>query len=53
MAKVAVIYYSSTGSVHRLAHAIAEGAASQGAEVRVRHVPELAPADAIASNPDW
>lgn len=53
MAKVAVIYYSSTGAVHRLAQAIGEGAASTGAEVRVRHVPELAPTDAIASNPDW
>jgi len=53
MANVAVIYYSATGSVHRLAQAIGEGAASQGAEVRVKHVPELAPADAIASNPEW
>jgi NAD(P)H dehydrogenase (quinone) len=53
MAKVAVIYYSSTGSVHRLAQAIGEGAASQGAEVRVKHVPELAPTEAIASNPEW
>jgi NAD(P)H dehydrogenase (quinone) len=53
MAKVAVIYYSATGSVHRLAQAIGDGAASQGAEVRVRQVAELAPADAIASNPEW
>lgn len=53
MARVAVIYYSSTGAVHRLAQAIGEGAASQGAEVRVRQVAELAPAEAIASNPDW
>lgn len=53
MAKVAVIYYSSTGSVHRLAQAIGEGAQEQGAEVRVHQVPELAPPEAIASNPDW
>lgn len=53
MARVAVVYYSSTGAVHRLAQAIGEGAASQGAEVRVRQVAELAPAEAIASNPDW
>jgi NAD(P)H dehydrogenase (quinone) len=53
MAKVAVIYYSSTGSVHQLAQAIGEGAAAAGADVRVRHVPELAPADAIAGNPAW
>ncbi|MCO1576984.1 NAD(P)H:quinone oxidoreductase [Crossiella sp. SN42] len=51
--KVAVIYYSSTGSVHALAQSIAEGASGAGAEVRVLKVPELAPAEAIASNPAW
>ncbi|GAB1644479.1 NAD(P)H:quinone oxidoreductase [Krasilnikovia sp. MM14-A1259] len=52
-AKVAVIYYSSTGNVHALAQAVAEGAAKAGAEVRLRRVPELAPAQAIDSNPAW
>jgi NAD(P)H dehydrogenase (quinone) len=51
--KVAVIYYSSTGTVHALAQAVAEGAASAGAEVRLRRVAELAPADAIDQNPRW
>ncbi|MCZ2828889.1 NAD(P)H:quinone oxidoreductase [Modestobacter sp. VKM Ac-2986] len=51
--KIAVIYYSSTGNVHQLAAAVAEGAASTGAEVRLRRVPETAPAGAIASNPLW
>jgi NAD(P)H dehydrogenase (quinone) len=52
-ANVAVIYYSATGNVHRMAEAIAEGADKAGAEVRVRKVAELAPAEAIAGNPDW
>ncbi|MFI8453513.1 NAD(P)H:quinone oxidoreductase [Streptomyces erythrochromogenes] len=52
-AKVAVIYYSSTGAVHQLAKAVAEGAEKAGAEVRLRRVPELAPDSAIDSNPAW
>ena len=51
--KIAVIYYSATGSVHQLAEAVAAGAASVGAEVRLRQVAELAPAEAIAQNPAW
>ena len=38
MAKIAVIYYSSTGNVHQLAAALAEGAEEAGAEVRLRRV---------------
>lgn len=41
-ARIAVIYYSSSGTVHRLAEAIAQGAAVGGAEVRLRRVAELA-----------
>lgn len=52
-AKVAVIYYSSTGTVHALAGAVAEGATSAGAEVRLRRVAELAPDSAIDQNPRW
>lgn len=51
--RIAVIYYSSTGSVHDLARAVADGAAESGAEVRLRRVAELAPPDAVAQNPDW
>jgi NAD(P)H dehydrogenase (quinone) len=51
--KVAVIYYSATGTVHALAQAVAEGAASAGADVRLRRVAELAPDSAIAENPQW
>jgi NAD(P)H dehydrogenase (quinone) len=53
MAKVAVIYYSATGTVHKLAEQLAKGAEEAGAEVRLRRVAELAPAEAIASNEDW
>jgi NAD(P)H dehydrogenase (quinone) len=51
--RVLVAYYSATGSVHRLAQAVREGAESTGAQVRLRRVAELAPAEAIASNPAW
>ena len=51
--KAAIIYYSSTGTVHALAQAVAEGAEKSGARVRLRKVPELAPASAIESNPAW
>jgi NAD(P)H dehydrogenase (quinone) len=51
--RILVAYYSATGSVHRLAEAVAEGAGSAGADVRLRRVAELAPAEAIESNPDW
>jgi NAD(P)H dehydrogenase (quinone) len=52
-AKIAVIYYSSTGNVYKLAKAIAQGAEEQGAEVRLRRVPELAPDEAIQKNTAW
>ncbi|MFJ8431244.1 NAD(P)H:quinone oxidoreductase [Kitasatospora sp. NPDC094019] len=51
--KVAVIHYSATGTVHALAQAVVEGAASTGAEVRLRRVAELAPDSAIDRNPRW
>jgi NAD(P)H dehydrogenase (quinone) len=52
-ARIAVIYYSATGNVHRLAHAVGEGAAAEGAEVRVRHVEELASEQLISQNQYW
>ena len=51
--KVAVVYYSATGSVFALAQAAAEAAEKAGAEVRLRKVQELAPKEAIASNEGW
>jgi NAD(P)H dehydrogenase (quinone) len=53
MARVAIVYYSSTGTGEAMARAAAEGATAAGAEVRVRLVPETAPAAAIDSNPKW
>ena len=53
MTRVAVIYYSSTGHVHRLAEAVEEGAREAGAETRLRRVEELAPEEAIQEIPDW
>ena len=53
MTNIAVIYYSSTGHVHQLAKAVAEGARSAGAQVRLRRAAELAPPSAIAANPSW
>ena len=52
-ARIAVIYYSATGNIHRLAHALAEGAAAEGVEVRVRHVEELASELLISQNQYW
>jgi NAD(P)H dehydrogenase (quinone) len=51
--KLAVIYYSATGTTYRLARAVEEGARQTGAEVRLRKVHELAPEEAIASNEGW
>lgn len=53
MTRIAVVFSSATGNVAAMAHAVAEGAATTGAEVRVRRVAETAPAEAIAANPRW
>ncbi len=52
-ANVAIIYYSSTGTMHALAQAAAEGASAAGAEVRMRLVQETAPREAIESRDEW
>ncbi|GAE35950.1 Trp repressor binding protein [Halalkalibacter akibai JCM 9157] len=51
--KLAVIYYSSTGSNYQLAKWAEEGGKAAGADVKVLKVPELAPQAAIDSNPAW
>jgi NAD(P)H dehydrogenase (quinone) len=50
---IAVIYYSATGHVHKLAEAIAEGATDAGADVRLRRVAELAPEEVIRQQDAW
>ncbi|HEX8514741.1 MAG TPA: NAD(P)H:quinone oxidoreductase [Bacteroidia bacterium] len=51
--KLAVIYYSSTGTNYQLSQWAKESAENEGAEVRVLKVKELAPAEAINGNPLW
>ena len=51
--RLAIIYYSSTGTVHRMAERLEQAGQKAGAEVRRRHVAELAPEEAIASNAGW
>ena len=50
---VAVVYYSSTGTIHRIATELAETAEKAGAEVRLVRAAELAPRAAIDSKPAW
>jgi NAD(P)H dehydrogenase (quinone) len=45
LARVLVLYYSAYGHIETMAHAVAEGARSAGAEVAVKRVPELVPED--------
>jgi NAD(P)H dehydrogenase (quinone) len=51
--KVLIPFYSRTGTIQRLAEAIAEGARGQGAEVRLRRAREVAGPQVIASVPGW
>lgn len=50
---LAIIYYSSTGTNYKLAKWAEEAAREAGAEVKVLKVPEIAPQEAIESNPAW
>lgn len=50
---VAVVYYSSTGTIHRIAQELVETAEKAGAEVRLVRAAELAPRAAIDSKPAW
>ncbi|MBB5173995.1 NAD(P)H:quinone oxidoreductase [Texcoconibacillus texcoconensis] len=51
--KLAIMYYSSTGSNYKLAKWAEEGAKTTGADVKVLRVPETAPKEAVESNPAW
>ncbi|WP_438866189.1 NAD(P)H:quinone oxidoreductase [Paractinoplanes brasiliensis] len=51
--RLSIIYYSSTGTLHKMAERLREAGEKAGAEVRLRQVAELAPAEAIASNAAW
>jgi NAD(P)H dehydrogenase (quinone) len=51
--RIAVIYYSATGNVRGMAHALSEGAAGEGAEVRRRQVAELSEEMRISVDQYW
>ncbi|KGX92572.1 TrpR binding protein WrbA [Pontibacillus halophilus JSM 076056 = DSM 19796] len=53
LTKIAVIYYSSTGTNYKLAQWAEEAAKEAGAEVRLVRVAETAPDEAIDQNPAW
>lgn len=54
MTKLAIIYYSSTGTVDAMARRLAATAEAAGdVEVRLRHVAEIAPQEAIDSQDAW
>lgn len=50
---VSVIYYSATGTTHAQAERLAQTAEKTGAEVRLRHVAELAPDEVIEQVDQW
>ena len=51
--KLAIVYYSSTGTNYQIAQTMQQAAEAAGAEVRLRKVAELAPDAAIDRNPAW
>ena len=51
--KILIPFYSRTGTIERLAKAVAEGAEAEGAEVRLRRARELVGADVMAQVPGW
>ena len=52
MAKVAIIYYSQTGTTHKLAQAVEEGARLAGAPTRLLRVKETAPNEVWGNIPN-
>ncbi|SEB08974.1 NAD(P)H dehydrogenase (quinone) [Thalassobacillus cyri] len=51
--KVAVIYYSSTGTNYKMAKWAEDAVKQAGAEVKLVKTPETAPMEAIEQNPAW
>jgi NAD(P)H dehydrogenase (quinone) len=51
--KVAVIYYTTYGTNHQMAEVAAEAARAAGADVRMRRVPETAPAEVVQAQEAW
>lgn len=51
--KVLIPFYSRTGTIEKLARAVAEGAQAEGAEVRLRRARELVGHDIMSTVPGW
>lgn len=51
--KVLIPFYSRTGTIEKLALAVAEGAEAEGAEVRLRRARELIGHDIMTTVPGW
>lgn len=51
--RVAIVYYSGTGNVHRLASAAAEAAEKNGAQTRLRRVPEFVDGSLAPEFTEW
>ena len=51
--KLAIVYYSSTGTIDEMARRAAAAGEKAGADVRLRQVEELAPREAIESQDEW
>jgi len=51
--KILIPFYSRTGTIERLANAVAEGAKAEGAEVKLRRVREFVSAEVMAQAPGW
>lgn len=50
---VSVIYYSATGTTQEMAERLSQAAEKSGADVRLRHVAELAPDDVVEQVGAW
>ncbi len=51
--KLSIVYYSATGTLQAMADRLSAAGERAGAEVRLRHVAELAPQEAIDSQDAW
>lgn len=51
--RIAVVFYSTYGTNHRMAKVAAGAAEAAGAEVRLRRVRETAPAEVVAGQEAW